>query len=807
MEMVDKSKFFQTKPALFVAILLAIGIIISNYFNVIFIWIILIFGFLLLIILNQIIFKSIFFRNIILVLILIFSASLQHSVNKNYFSQNHISNYLNLNQEFEIIGEVANDPIEKELYYSTIINTRKLINDFDTIIVTGKTLISIPKKYTLTKKINFGDLIKIVGAIDEPSISRNPGEFNYREYLLMQGIYGIINSENNKIEVIETGNQNIFYSKIIIQSREFIKKIIEFTLQKDEAYVMRGLILGDQAMISTETKNYFINTGTIHVLAVSGSHIVLVIATFYILFGLLRIPFELKIIATIFGIIFYMLLTGSTPSVVRASIMGIVVLASQLLNRKTNLYNSLGVSVVIILLWDTRQLFDIGFQLSYAAVYGMVYFYPKIFLIYKKILPQYFFKNIILNNILLLFGITLSAQIATFPVTIFYFYKFSVISLFANLIVVPLIAIVMLISFIAIIISTISIWIGSIFIEPAGLTLKFIIYFVDMMNQVPFGVVEIYNFNYFSFIYFLLILVILASLSNILKVRKLVLFFFGIITINIWYSNFNQIQKNNLLRITTLDVGQGDAIFIQTPLNKNILLDVGLINRKSNSGEKIITPFLKRIGVSKIDYLIISHPHSDHIGGAINILNSFNVENVLGSGQKSESKIFNEFQKIAHQKNYKSLKRGEIINIEDNIRFYVLHPIIEFIDTISSNGFSEINNSSLVIKMVYGKTSFLFTGDAEIETEENLSDVYSNFLDIDYLKVAHHGSITSTSETFLNNTTPQNAVISVGKWNKFKHPSPIVINRIENFKIKHHRTDKEGAVIYESDGSKISRVI
>ena len=141
-----------------------------------------------------------------------------------------------------------------------------------------------------------------------------------------------------------------------------------------------------------------------------------------------------------------------------------------------------------------------------------------------------------------------------------------------------------------------------------------------------------------------------------------------------------------------------------------------------------------------------------------------------------------------------------------NVRLYTLHPIDSFLDVDSTDGYDHLNNTSVVFKLVYGTTSFLFAGDAEIPVEEHLDSVYDSFLKSDVLKAGHHGSITSSSAEFLANVAPKEVIVSVGKFNKFHHPSPKVIQRFKNLGIMIHRTDEEGAIIFESDGRSISRV-
>ncbi len=279
-------------------------------------------------------------------------------------------------------------------------------------------------------------------------------------------------------------------------------------------------------------------------------------------------------------------------------------------------------------------------------------------------------------------------------------------------------------------------------------------------------------------------------------IRKILLGFFLITTIFIWYGVLAE-ECDGLMTVAFLDIGQGDAIFIETPSGKQVLIDAG-------PNKKVLRELTKQMEFydRSIDVLIESHPDLDHIGGFPAVLNSYEVDFVFSSGVSCEKAICKELTNNIEEEGIpvsgrgKILTRGNILDLGDGIYLKVLFPDRD------AFGF-ETNMASLVIKLVYGETSFLLTGDSPKAIEEYLISLDGKDLDIDVLKLGHHGSKTSTGEYFVGMTSPEIAVISVGANNRYKHPSQEVLNILENFEIDVLRTDEQGTIIIQSDGKNL----
>ncbi|MBU1046727.1 MBL fold metallo-hydrolase [Patescibacteria group bacterium] len=279
-------------------------------------------------------------------------------------------------------------------------------------------------------------------------------------------------------------------------------------------------------------------------------------------------------------------------------------------------------------------------------------------------------------------------------------------------------------------------------------------------------------------------------------IRRILLGFFLIMTVFIWYGVLAE-ERGGLMTVAFLDVGQGDAIFIETPSGKQILIDGG-------PNKKVLQELNKQMLFydRTIDMLIESHPDLDHIGGFPAVFNAYEIDYFFSSGVGCDSAICEVLDQdileegISASGRRKVLTRGEIIDLGDGVYLEILFPDRD------ASGF-ENNMGSLVMKLVYGETSFLLMGDSPKEIEEYLVSLDEGQLDVDVLKIGHHGSKTSTHDYFLGMTSPDMAVISVGKDNKYKHPHKQVLDVLENFEIEIFRTDQQGTIVIQSDGKEL----
>lgn len=285
--------------------------------------------------------------------------------------------------------------------------------------------------------------------------------------------------------------------------------------------------------------------------------------------------------------------------------------------------------------------------------------------------------------------------------------------------------------------------------------------------------------------------------------RKLI---FSTVIIIIIYNNLSIVFPRNYIEISAIDVGQGDSFLIETSKNKKILIDGGGSETGSfDVGENTVIPYLLDKGIKKVDVVIISHTDKDHIGGLLTVIEKLKVERVIIGKQFETSENFEKLLEIVKKKNVELniVEAGNRINIEENLYFDILWPNSEFV--VNENS---LNNNSIVCKLYYGDFSMLFTGDIEEIAEKQIVSIYqkSNVLNSTVLKVAHHGSKSSSIDEFVKLVKPQIAIIGVGKDNKYNHPNDEVIDRFENFGAEIYRTDMDGEISMYVDESGMVKV-
>ena len=533
--------------------------------------------------------------------------------------ENNVSNIPDTKRKsnYELIGVISEIPYSDSSKIRFVLESEVIVTKHDSVNVTGDVIVTVRKNYYSDKSnsqptLQTGDRVSLLGKLTEAYSSRNPGEFDYRNYLRLHDIYKtfLVFGYNN-VELLSKDNLGFFYQKIIYPSKIFALKNIDDYVGGDEGAYLKGLVTGERSDLSKELKQAFINTGVMHLIAVSGLNVAYIIISITLILSLFRLPQIPRISITITALVFYCLFTGSPASIVRATIMGILFLISIILERKTNFYNIVGVSALIILIYDAKQLFDPGFILSYCAVITMVFFYERLEKLLEPRISEWDVKGKkYIRYMLVLFLTTFAAQIGTLPITATFFGKISFISLLANLIVVPIANIALAIGFFQIIVSIVSPFLSSIIAESNNILLSIQLWFIRWCASFDFAYIEFYKFNlFYTVVYFLILLSLFTATRKNVKFRILLsaLIFTTAVLLNM--------NLNKKLKVTFLDVGQGDCAVIQTPDDKTIIIDCGNKSLTYDSGERTIAPYLKRNGISRIDLLILTHYHLDHVGG------------------------------------------------------------------------------------------------------------------------------------------------------------------------------------------------
>lgn len=458
-------------------------------------------------------------------------------------------------------------------------------------------------------KLKYGDKIEFYLEYEKPSTARNYMGFDYSNYLKTKKIFGTVNLKEEDVEIISHDNSNIILRKIY-KLRNLMKTKIEKLLPKETSGLCLGMLIGETSGIEENMQENFRDSNLSHILAVSGANVSYIIVSIKYIFNKMYLRKRLSKIISIILLILFMLLTGCTSSVNRACIMAILMLIAELLYRKSDVYNNLAISALILLIINPYSLLDIGFQLSYMGTIGIVFLHDKIgnFIKINNKIVKYFFEMI---------AVTTCANLAIIPIMMFHFNTISLTFYFSNIIVGPILGIVVIIGFIMFFISLIFTPISSLIAIVLNLMLKFIIKIAEITANMPFSKITIITPSFFFIIVWYLIIISISYKQKVKifyhKNNKLIKKIVSCILIIVLIVNLI-IKVDKKLEIHFVDVGQGDACLIITPLNKKILIDGGGSEFGSfNVGEKTLLPYLLDRRINKLDYIIISHFDSDHV--------------------------------------------------------------------------------------------------------------------------------------------------------------------------------------------------
>lgn len=538
-------------------------------------------------------------------------------------------------------------------------------------------------------------------------------------------------------------------------------------------------------------KQGFSDAGLTHIMAVSGANVAFLVFPLLFVFKKLRVGHTAANLLVIGFLGVFVMITGFGPSVLRAVIMAVVILAGKIMKREADIYTTISFSAILLLIYSPYMLFNVGFLLSYAATVSLVMLSRNI----KKLIKC----KLIPGKVADVLAVTLAAQIGVLPVTVYYFNKLSVISVLTNLLVVPLLEVITIIGMLMALLGQISLVFSRIPGYLNCILLTFVLYVIKISTTLSFSTLRVTTPTlaviaaYYPTVWYFLWYRPRGNTAVKPKHAAVAVIIAAVIV-------FPGFLMPGRLEVDFLDVGEGDSAFIRTYTGKTVLLDGGgstTPDRESGIGETVIVPFLLDKGVNRLDLVIATHGHSDHIQGLVPVMKELKVKNLVIPSVTDE-KEFGALLETAGERGVRinRCNKGDVIALDDKTSLYILSPMNNKESYISS-----LNNTSLVLKLSYGKVDVLFTGDAQTEVEEQL--VGSSIdLNADVIKIAHHGSITSTSKAFLERVKPKAAVISVGR-NNFGHPSAAVVDLLHNFGIKLFRTDEDGAVILTSGGKGI----
>lgn len=688
-----------------------------------------------------------------------------------------------------VSGRIVHEPERSDERVHFAIDLEQVVTDSAIYHLSGQVLVTVKDVYL---PADYGDRVSLRGRLQRPRAVRNPGAFDYRAFLAQQDIYGtLFVGKSEQIVSVERLPGHWLYEGVVLPLRRAVRQSIEHNLSGAPAGLLLGVLLGEKRRIPEEVRAAFRSTGLAHALVVSGLHVGMVGGFFFFGFRLLRLADRSSSAATIAALTLYALATGAQVPVVRAVLMGAVVLLGRVLRRQGDIYNTLGLAALAILVIWPESPWSLSFQLSFGATWAIIALHGPLAALFPT-------NGRVGRWVVSPLCASLAAQLGTGPLIAYSFQQLALGAVVANLVVVPLLALAVGLGLLAALTGWILPWVATAFNAANYLVLVGLIELVSWWASLPFSSVPVPRPG----MLFIAVTAVLCLLGPLLPhrawARKAAIFALLVwLNVAVW----TYALRSRDLEIVFLDVGQGDAAFVRFPDGKTMVVDGGERSAYFDCGEQVLLPFLRYMGVRRVDVVVASHSHNDHIGGLVALLEQMEVGHFLDSGQVYDSWTARRLQELIAERGvgYHRVAAGDSLVGLGGVAGLVLHPTVDFVDADGNTPFG-LNNGSVVFSLQHGTVRVLFTGDVEQETDPAIL-AWGPRLQARLLKVAHHGSRTSSQPLFIEAVAPAVAVMSLGEGNKFKHPAPEVVARYAAHGTRVLRTDHTGAVQVRIDGT------
>ncbi|MDZ7665261.1 MAG: DNA internalization-related competence protein ComEC/Rec2 [Desulfotignum sp.] len=673
----------------------------------------------------------------------------------------------------------------------------------ETMSATGRVYLNLYGKSDI--HIRFNDHIRFPGPIRPIRNFGNPGAFDYRTFLIRQGIFGAVHLNVDKIEKIKDSPPSVWTNGI--QGLETIRNhfygfVITRLDHRDGAHVMAALVTGIKHSMPPKLRDQFARAGTSHLLAISGLHMgILSLIFFFVFYRILWLFPQWMVTArarkiagllTLIPLGLYLVFSGFSPSTQRAFVMIALFMTAFVIEKQTHPFNTLAGAGIVILLIDPAALFSISFQLSFTAVFFII----SGMTVMKKY-PGFHFPAIP-RFVVSISGITLLAGLGTFPLIAGYFNLVSLVQIPANLILVPVIGFVCLpaglVSLMVLpLVPDLAVWL----LTGAAQLVEWCTWYVTWLTQIPFAWSYVPVWSWLDIFMAYLVLGAVLCVLNFKKtapvMAAVIIAVMGIYGFRAWVPA----GPPDHLTITILDVGQGNAALIETIENRTILVDGGGFSGSSqfDVGRYVVAPFLWHQGITALDAVILTHPDADHMNGLVFILENFQVGTLVKNTDTSPHDSFERIMAACAQKKIPVFIPGCAKN-----RMGWENTRLTFFQCDASNPDWDGNDHSVVFKLSWKDFSMLFPGDIQAVRERSLAETMTDQLSSDVLLSPHHGSNSSSTRLFLDRVDPETVVVSCGFNNPYRFPHPEVIHRYEHKNIRVFRTDRHGAVTITSNG-------
>jgi competence protein ComEC len=671
----------------------------------------------------------------------------------------------------------------------------------------------------VASKWSRGDSVMLTGELQRPMQARNFGGFDYRRYLYLQHIHWLlqIKGADQVGDAGPTGKAGQTAARWLDQWRLSLGHRMDLWYGEQGGF-MKSLVLGIREDLNPDQFRQFSELGLTHILAISGLHVAVVLGGLAGALRLMRVTRETNLLVCMLAVPPYVLLTGASPSAVRAGLMALLALFALRVRIAKEALHLAAMAALAMLIYNPYFLYDIGFQLSFLVTVGLMIGVPGFQRLFH-LKPKWLSDTI---------AVTTVAQAVSFPITIYYFNQFSLLSWSANLLLVPLLSLVVLpLGMISLLLGLawepLGGWLG----KPAAWANELSFRIVEEVASWSWGATTWASPEWWwlAGYYVLLLALYKGSLYWREQERLTPLLLASVLFIGLIFYGYHPDVLHRQGTVQFIDVGQGDAILIRTPERKTILIDGGgtLSFAKADDGwrsrkdpfevgRKLLVPLLKKRGVHQIDWLVVSHYDTDHIGGLRAVLEDIPVRAVIANGSLRSGKVAEEFAGGVLEKKIPlfSPAAGETVRIDAHTRLDILHP---YSDVAAAPVFLEDQNqrSVVVLMTMYGHR-LLFAGDIGSREEEEIVQARRSggggdreeAEKLDVLKIAHHGSKSSTGDIWLDYWKPRMAVVSSGVRNVYGHPHPTVVERVVKSGAELLRTDVNGEIQMQVSSAGIS---
>jgi len=714
----------------------------------------------------------------------------------------------------EVRGVVARDPEISDRSAHLYFSASEVIADGERRPVEGNALLFVPRHAAF----KYGDRLCVTGELETPG---QLNDFDYRGYLAHQGIYSTMLYPEIEIEAHGAGFKPLSW---LYELRASLAQTLARALPEPQASLAQGILLGIRENIPQSVRDGFIHSGTAHLLAISGLHLGIVAGIMLSLgLWLFGRRHYLYVWLALVIIWLYALLTGMHPPVVRGAIMASLFLAAELLGRQRSAIVALMLAAAVMVGLSPYILGDAAFQLSFLAMAGLVFLFPALRSLGRIVIHKFIGEEGAAVTAAAIVGdslsVTMAAVIAVWPAVAYYFGIISFVGPLATFLLLPALPLITLTGAASGIAGLIFLPAGQVIGWLAWLFLSYMLVTVSGLASSPLAFIEVgpvapvWLWLYYAGLTTAIILGRKLKASQILKAATGLTSGAGrpasfirrlpwkwaippLATMALLVSVIAATMPDDKLHVSFLDVGQGDAILIQRG-SQQVLIDGGPSPQKVSLELGRQMPCWDRT----IELVVLTHPDQDHLAGLVEVLQRFRVEKVLDPNLDSGTALYEEWQRLIAEKKIEKItaRAGQQIALS-GATIKVLHPP----DTLLQGTDADDDNNSVVLKLRAGRVSFLLAADIRHEAEFSLI-ARRAALNSDVLKVAHHGSDTSTTRDFLLAVDPQIAVISVGSENKFGHPGPDVLARLEQ-KLgadNIYRTDRHGTIHFSTDGERL----